>query len=658
MNKSNDNIINLSNTIKMLSACAVEKAKSGHPGTPVGASELMAVLFAKHVNINPNNPSWDNRDRFILSAGHACAMLYSILHLFGYKKFDLESIKNLRQLHYITSGHPEFDIEAGIEVTTGPLGEGVSMAVGMAIAERVLNSRFSDISNHYTYVFVGDGCLMEGVSYEALSLAGNLNLNKLIIIYDNNNITIDGELSLSSSENIALRMEAMGFYVQNIDGHDLEAIDQAILSAKKSTKPSFIIAKTLIAHKAGEKEGKEISHGSPLGKDSIQALKENINWTYADFEIPENVKIFCATVVSNNVEKNKKWDDLLSNSSQKLAYESFIKQKFSDDLQQKLQNLADETLLNKPNIATRVASGKVLEIITSAVVGLIGGSADLSSSNNTIHKNSNIITKDNYNGNYIHYGVREHAMAAIMNGISCYSRGFIPYGGTFLVFSDFMRPAIRLSALMERQVIYVFTHDNISLGADGPTHQPIEHIESLRLIPNTALLRPCDMIETIECYNIALSKTTMPTIMVLGRANVPTLRGAFNSNNNLSAKGGYIFKEHKDAIVNLIASGSDLHLVVAAADMLEYENIYCNIISMPYLSAFAQQEKSYKDAVLGNRKTIVIGTSTLRDYKELLGNNPIIYGINSFGKSGSPEEVMHYFGFTKEAIKAFIQNNL
>ncbi len=650
---SNSSLSNISNAIKMLSACAVEKSKSGHPGTPVGASVIMATLFSNHLKFNPNNPEYKNRDRFILSAGHACIMLYSTLHLFGYKKFDMDSIKNLRQLNHITSGHPEFEPSAGIEVTTGPLGEGISMAVGMAIGEKILNAKFPEIINHKVYSFVGDGCLMEGVAYEALSLAGHLNLNNFIVIYDKNDITIDGKLDVTNSENIAKRMESMGFYVQSINGHNFNEVDIALSNAKKSDKPSFIIARTKIAEGAGSKEGTSGSHGSPLGEEAIGALRKSICWDYADFEIPNSIYKEAQELIKNNISESELWEKELSTKNKFDEYKKYT----SLDTNANLSALAKETLENKPKIATRVASGKVLCEISKFIPSLIGGSADLSSSNNTIHKESISISKDNFDGNYIHYGIREHAMGAIMNGLSCYDNGFIPYGGTFLVFSDFVRPAIRLSALMERQVIYVFTHDNISLGADGPTHQPIEHIESLRLIPNTMVLRPADLIETIECYNIALSNKKTPTIMILGRADIPTLRNSFDENNNMSAKGGYILSEIKGAAINLISSGSDLFLLADVQDILASEGIKANLISVPFLSKFAEN-KEYKNSILGNKKNFIVGTSTMVGWKEALNIGAEIFAINSFGASGTPEQLMKHFGFTKENLANFVKSKL
>lgn len=655
----NNQIQLLANSIKILSADAVEQAKSGHPGTAVGAAEIMATLFVKHLNFNPQNPTWLNRDRFVLSAGHACIMQYATLHLLGYKHFNINAIKNLRQLNSITSGHPEIEHEAGIEVTTGPLGEGVSMAVGLAIAERNTNTKFNQIT-HHTYAFVGDGCLMEGVSYEALSLAGTLCLNKLIVIYDNNNITIDGELSVANTENIALRMQAMGFNVTTINGHDITEIDNALNNAKNSTKPSFIIAKTIIAKNAGNKQGTEASHGSPFGAENIALLRKNLNWqNQTAFEIPQDIKDLWQQVANHKIQIATTWQNAFNNSANQTLVNNHINHLTTNNLTADLQNLANTTIQDNKAVATRVASSKVLNVIKNNVNFVIGGSADLSGSNNTITPASKAISINNFSGNYIHYGVREHAMGAIMLGLASYGAGIVPYGGTFLVFSDFLRPTIRLAALMQRQVIFVFTHDNISVGGDGPTHQPIEHLASLRLIPNLEVLRPADTIETIEAYNIALANKNKPTAIILGRNPVATVRTEFNPQNNLVQKGGYVIFNNTNIAVNLISSGSEVSLMFAVKDMLlQQHNIQAQIISMPSLNLFAQQSAEYKKQVLKNNPNIVVEAGNLTGYKDVLGSNTLLYGINTFGKSGNPEDVMEHFGFTAQAITKYIISNL
>ncbi|MFL1781154.1 Transketolase [Candidatus Hepatincolaceae symbiont of Richtersius coronifer] len=719
---SDENQLSLmSNSIRMLSAEALEVAQSGHLGTPLGAADIITCLFANFLKFDPNNPTWVNRDRFVLSAGHACIMLYSTLHLLGYKKFSIDNIKNLRKLNEITSGHPEIDQEAGIEVTTGPLGQGVAMAVGIALSEKILNAKVNAVIDHYTYAFVGDGCLMEGVSYEALSLAGNLGLNKLIVIYDSNNITIDGELNLSNKENIKLRMEAFGFNVMEINGNNYQEINQVFKLAKEysinSNKPTFIIGHTKIGYRSG-KEGKAAAHGGHLGKEGIIELRKNLNWSYQPFEIPTTISQYWQEIALNKHEEYKNWESLTKNpnpcsTSQQNQWQEFlsftnapdfinkksIRENKGEDLSQEevnqnvensLSSLAFGAIANKVPMSTRAASGKVLEVLTTHLDNLIGGSADLSSSNNTINKNSVVINGKNAIGNYIHYGVREHGMAAIMNGLACYgnyqaqekdftkpdkdtpdnthqinnNKGnyVIPYGGTFLVFSDFMRPAIRLSALMERQVIYIFTHDNISLGGDGPTHQPIEHIASLRLIPNLDVIRPCDLVETIEAYQIALANKKTPTALILGRENIPHLREDFDIKINKVKLGGYILskaKEDKKIDVNLISSGSELYLAIEVAKLLNNSNFNVQVISMPCLQKYAQQKAAYKKQVLGDyRYNIVVEASHLIGWQEVLGENTIVYGIDTFGKSGSSADVLDFFGFTVEKIHQFVLNKI
>ncbi|XWO13567.1 Transketolase [Candidatus Hepatincola sp. Pdp] len=646
----------LANNIKVLSAEMVEKAESGHPGTPVGAADIIANLFANHINFNPKQGDWINRDRFILSAGHACAMLYSTLHILGYKDFTLDSLKNLRQLHAITSGHPEIDIKSGIECTTGPLGEGIAMGVGMALGESILHAKYPNIINHHTFVFAGDGCLMEGVSFEALSLAGTLTLNKLIVIYDKNNITIDGKLELANTENVTKRMEALGFNVVNLDGYNYKEMQEVFHNAKQSNKPSFIIAHTKIAHLAGSKENTANAHGSPLGQESIQALRNNLKFTEKPFSVSKAVQNFANEVVKTKIENYQTWEKKTLQDSKHQELKNFFSNKLPKAAMEELQELGNNAIKDNKAMATRVCSGKVLEVFTKYLPNLIGGSADLSGSNNTIHKTSQEISAGNYNGNYIHYGVREHAMGAVMNGLAC--SNFIPYGGTFLVFSDFMRPAIRLSALMNRQVWYVFTHDNISLGADGPTHQPIEHIESLRLIPNVQLLRPCDFIETIESYLIALKTTNKPSILILGRSNVPLLRTNFNIKENLTAKGGYILQDVNNPQLNLVSSGSELHLCVAVAKELAQEGINIKVISMPSLDIFKQQDAKYQAEVLKGHKNIVVLAGNATGWQESLGENTILYDLKTFGASGSPQDVMDYFGFNTQKITKFVKSYL
>jgi transketolase len=648
---NNSDLYKMSSCIKMLSAYAVENAKSGHPGTAIGASDIITALFANHLQITSKNPNWISRDRFVLSAGHSCIMLYSALHLLGYEKFDINSLQNLRRLNFTTSGHPEVEVE-GIEVSTGPLGEGVAMAVGLAIAERNLNTKYENISN-YTYAFVGDGCLMEGVSYEALSLAGHLKLNKLIVIYDNNDITIDGDLLVANSENMVKRMESCNFNVIAINGHDFDEINQAFTMAKKSDKPVFIFAKTKIAHLAGSKEGKESSHGSPIGLADIEILKKNLNWSNEAFDIPINYQDLWNNVKNNNYKKYLDWE-----TKSKLPDLKFYFKNALDDL----DLLAKDFIAKDVPIATRTTSGLVLEVLQKHFSNIIGGSCDLSQSNNTINKNSKVITSNTYDGNYIHYGVREHAMGAIMNGLSCYGGNIIPYGGTFLVFSDFLKPALRLSALMEKQMIYVFTHDSISVGGDGPTHQPIEHIHTLALIPNVEIFRPCDGIETIEAYQLALNDNTKkPTAMILSRANIPTLRKKWDKNDNKLKYGAYILETFgSNPKLNLISNGSELYLTKGVAKLLfDNYNISSNVISMPSITRFKNISNDIKQEILQNINfNILIEASNITGYAEHLNGKTIYKGLTTFGKSGDANEVLDNFGFTIPKLLEFVVNKL
>jgi transketolase len=657
----------MASSIRVLATDAVNKAKSGHIGTPLGAADIMVSLFANHMRINPNKPEWFNRDRFVLSVGHACTMLYSTLHFLGYKKMSLDAIKNLRQLGSITSGHPEIEHDAGVEVTTGPLGQGVSMAVGIAIAERNLSAMHKDVVNSMTYALVGDGCLMEGVSYEALSLAGNLGLSKLVVIYDKNNITIDGGVNLSSTEDVKKRMEAFGFNVLEINGHNYEEIDSAFFKAKENAKntnkPTFIVCNTIIGYGVPSKEGKSSAHGFALTEDDIKQLKDSLNWKVGVFETPEEIKNIWQQVIKNKISDYSLWEESFNKYAKKQDLLDFISFDFSKAMIKKeialdIEQLVKETIEKKPAHATRVASGKVLEVLCKHIPNFIGGSADLSGSNNTINKNSVAITNENHKGNYVYYGIREHGMAAVMNGIAAYGNGFIPYGGTFLVFSDYMRPAIRLSAIMHRQVIYVLTHDSIALGGDGPTHQPIEHIDSLRLIPNLEVIRPADLIETLETYEIALANINTPMALILGRGNVPTLRSNYDAKSNKVALGGYVLQEATNAVVNLISSGSELHIIKDAADLLAEKRINARVISMPSLNRFAKQADTYRSEVLGNLPNLVVEAKNIVGYKDILGPCTTYYGINEFGRSAESDDVLKHFGFTKEQVADFVVKNL
>ncbi|MGV3278439.1 transketolase [Rickettsiales bacterium LUAb2] len=644
----------MSSSIRVLAADAVQKSNSGHPGMPLGMADVAAVLYSHFLRFDSKDPTWINRDRLILSAGHGCMLLYSILHLTGYQKFTLEQIKNFRQFNSITSGHPEIEHDAGVEVTTGPLGHGVSNAVGMAIAEKHLNSKYKDIINHKVYAIVGDGCLMEGVSYEALALAGHLNLNNLIVIWDNNSITIDGSVDLSSSENQIARFKAIGFEVYEIDGHDYQDIYNGLLKAQSSNKPVLVAAKTKIAWGAGStKEGKNSSHGSPLGEEAINTLRQNLNWSYPPFVIPEDVKALWQETANRIKDEKVTWQDNFDKSVYKNELTDFFNKKLNSwQINQELTNLANDIISNKPSKASRVSSKDVLDKIDSLIPNLIGGCADLAASVMCKSVSAKNITKDDYSGKYINYGVREHGMGAIVNGLAAYG-GFIPYGGGFLIFSDFMRPAIRLAAIQHLQSIFVFSHDSIGVGEDGPTHQPVETLPSLRLIPNLDVLRPCDGIETIEAWNIALSNNNKPTAILLSRHNLPTVREHFDIHSNQVMLGGYVIKpsKTKEFKINLIASGSEVALALEVYEELANSNIDAQIISMPSLNKFKEQGQEYINKVLGKAElNVIIEAAIINGYSDIIKGKTLEFGVNDFGKSAKMQDIYNYFGLTKNNI--------
>ncbi len=660
--KDKKKLFNMSSAIKMLSSDALNISKAGHLGTAIGASDLATCLFANFLSCNPKNPLWFNRDRFVLSAGHAAILQYSTLHLLGYEKFTIEALQNLRKKHSITSGHPEYDPESGIEVTTGPLGQGVGMSVGLALGERILNSHFPDIIDHFTYVLVGDGCLQEGVSYEALSLAANLGLSRLIVIYDYNNITIDGKLEISSIENVKTRMLALGFNIIEIDGHNYDEINNALFKAKtdyaiNTKKPTIIISKSKIAHLVPNKEGTPKAHGGSLSQEELEGLKKNLNWTSMPFEVPENIKHDWKEISVKKIKEASNWEEKFNNNPEKQKFLEFISRDLSNEIQNKFAEIAKQTIKEKPVLATRIASSKVLETICENKKSVIGGSADLGSSNGAFHKFSKVITEISYDNNYIHYGIREHAMACCLNGLSCY--GLQPYGATFLVFSDYMRPAIRLSALMKIPSIYVFTHDNISLGGDGPTHQPIEHLSSLRLIPNLQVLRPCDTIETIEAYKLAFETKNKPTAIILGRDNVKHLREDYNKDNNKVSLGAYFITEYENPDLTLFSSGSELFLTKIVSDKLLENNIHANVVSVPNLKNFVTMNEDNKKHLINEKLNIVFEAGTmLALWANVLKHNTFLYGIEEFGLSADGEDVMNHFGFTVPKMLEFVKSKL
>ena len=638
----------MANAIRALAMDAVEQANSGHPGMPMGMADVATVLFRDFLTFNPKYPAWPARDRFVLSAGHGSMLLYALLHLTGYEGVTLEDLRNFRQLGAKTAGHPEFGHAPGIETTTGPLGQGLANAVGMALAERMTVARFGkELAGNYTYVIAGDGCLMEGISQEAISLAGHLKLNKLIVLWDDNSISIDGPTSLTVSEDTGLRFKSAGWNTAAIDGHDEAAISKAIATAQKSDRPTLIACKTTIAYGAPTKAGKSSSHGSPLGKDEIKGARETLGWGHAPFEIPAHVLQAWREAGARSAKTHEAWGQANGKLGEEMNrfFRAELRENWWDAFLAFKKTLAEK----KPNEATRKSSQEILEVLNPLIPSLIGGSADLTGSNNTLTKALKPVTASDYSGRYIYYGVREHAMAAMMNGLALYG-GFIPYGGTFLVFTDYCRPAIRLSALMNQRVIYVMTHDSIGLGEDGPTHQPVEHLASLRAIPNLCVFRPCDATETAECWAFAIEACAVPTVLVLSRQNLPALRTEYVED-NLCAKGGYVLRDAANAKVTLIATGSEVSIAVEAQKQLIDKGIAAKVVSLPSWEQFDKQPKAYRDEVLGkNTLKVAVEAASPFGWERYIGQDGIFIGMQGFGASGPAPELYKHFGITSEAI--------
>ena len=644
---------NLSNAIRFLSIDAVQKANSGHPGMPMGMADVATVLFKYYLQFNPKNPSWINRDRFILSAGHGSMLLYSLLYLTGYKKIKLDDIKNFRQLNSICAGHPEYEKDSGIETTTGPLGQGLTNSVGMAIAQEVLKKKFgSDLINNKTYVVASDGDLMEGISHEAMSLAGHLNLKNLIVFFDNNKISIDGPTSLSVSDNYKKRFESYGWSFQEINGHNYKQIFNAIKKAAKSKKPSIISCKTIIGFGSPNKSGKASSHGSPLGDDEIKLVRKKLKWKHEPFEIPEELMDSWREIGGKGEKLEEKWNNILGKKNTKIKeeYERLIKGELPVDLDKILGDEKLKFFQTKPKMATRQCSSSVINSISDALPELIGGSADLSGSNNTKTEGSKVITSKNFSGNYIHYGVREHAMAGVMNGLALYGC-LIPFGGTFLIFSDYLKPSMRLSALMKLRVIYIFSHDSIGLGEDGPTHQPIEQLEHLRAIPNLNVFRPADINETLECWEIALKSKSNPSAIALSRQKLPYV-SEHSAGENMCSKGAYVLKKTSDnADISLIASGSEVEIALEAQEKLKGLSINSKVISVPCYDLFQNQTENYKDKILGkDTLKISIEASSQSGWKSLVGKDGVTLGLSTFGKSAPYKDIYKLFNLTSDEI--------
>ncbi len=643
----------LSNAIRFLSIDAVQKANSGHPGMPMGMADVATVLFKYYLRFNPKNPNWINRDRFVLSAGHGSMLLYSLLYLTGYKSIKIEDIKNFRQLNSICAGHPEYEKGSGIETTTGPLGQGLSNAVGMTIAQEILKKRLgSDLINNKTYVIASDGDLMEGISHEAMSLAGHLSLKNLIVFFDNNKISIDGSTSLSVSDDYKKRFQSYGWSFQEINGHNYKQISNAIKKANKSKKPSIISCKTIIGFGSPNKSGKASSHGAPLGDDEIKLVRKKLGWKHSPFEIPEDLLNTWKDIGRKGEKLENEWNGILNKKNTKIKeqYERLMKNELPTTLDKILGDEKLKFFQTKPKMATRQCSSSIISSISNVLPELIGGSADLSGSNNTKTDNSKVINSKNFSGNYIHYGVREHAMAGVMNGLALYS-GLIPFGGTFLIFSDYLKPAMRLSALMKLRVIYIFSHDSIGLGEDGPTHQPIEQLEHLRAIPNLNVFRPADINETIECWEIALKSKNNPSAIALSRQKLPYV-SEHSSGESMCTKGAYVLKRTSENVdVSLIASGSEVEIALEAQEKLKMLNINSKVISIPCYDIFQNQSEEYKNEIVGKDTfKISIEASSESGWKNIVGKDGVTVGLSTFGKSAPYKDIYKLFNLTSDEI--------
>ena len=651
----------LSNAIRFLSIDAVQKANSGHPGMPMGMADVATVLFKYHLRFNSKNPNWINRDRFILSAGHGSMLLYSLLYLCGYKSITIEDLKNFRQINSICAGHPEYKKGTGIETTTGPLGQGLANSVGMAIAEEIFRKKFgSTVINNKTYVIASDGDLMEGISHEAMSLAGHLKLKNLIVFFDNNKISIDGPTSLSVSDNYKKRFESYGWNFLEINGHNEKQISKAITKASKSTKPTLISCKTIIGFGSPNKSGKASSHGSPLGDEEISLVRKKLKWNSLPFEVPREILDEWKEIGIKGEQLENKWLETINKKNSKIKSQlNRINEKLDfTGLERLIQQEKDKQFEAKPSLATRQCSMTAIEKISSFLPQLIGGSADLSGSNNTKTSNSKIINSKNFNGNYIHYGVREHGMAAIMNGLALYG-GIVPYGGTFLIFSDYCKPSIRLSALMGLKVVYIFSHDSIGLGEDGPTHQPIEQLTSLRAIPNLNVFRPADINETLECWEIALKSENTPSAIALSRQKVPYINPN-NSKGNKCEKGAYTVNiTSHESNVTLVASGTEVELALKVQERLKENNIHSKVVSMPCMELFDKQPESYQKDILEEDSLIVtIEAGNIMSWQKYIKNKGLNLGVDKFGESGPYKAVYKHFKLSEEDITSIIQKKL
>jgi transketolase len=642
LNKQNRD---LANAIRFLSIDAVEKANSGHPGMPMGMADVATILFKYYLKFNPKNPNWTNRDRFVLSAGHGSMLLYSLLYLTGYQSISLNDIKNFRQLNSICAGHPEYEKNTGIETTTGPLGQGIANAVGFALAEEILKKRFGkDIFDHKTYVVAGDGCLMEGISHEALSLAGHLKLKNLVMLFDNNSISIDGPTSLAVSDNFKKRFESYGWNYIGINGHNEKQIFKTLKKIQKAKKPTVISCKTTIGYGSPNKSGTASAHGSPLGKEEINLVRKKLKWKHEPFKIPEKILKEWREVGNKGLKEEMKWK---KNYNKK---KNVIEKTFSNKFENIFEIEKQKVIKNLETLATRKSSEKILTILTETNSNIIGGSADLSGSNNTKTNNHKIIKPGDFKGNYIHYGVREHAMCGIMNGLALHS-SLIPYGGTFLIFSDYSKPSMRLAAFMKQRVVYVMSHDSIGLGEDGPTHQPVEQLSHLRSIPNLNVFRPADTTETLECWQIALNSLNSPSVLALTRQKINPIRKEFIKENKCSFGAYELSRTNQEIGITIFASGSEVNLALEVSHKLATENIYSKVISVPCQELFEKQLTNYKEKILNETKfKISIEAGSTDCWRKYVGEKGLTFGINDFGKSAPYKEIYKHFGLTSEII--------
>jgi transketolase len=645
----------MANAIRALAMDAVQKADSGHPGMPMGMADVATVLFTRFLKFDASHPDWPDRDRFVLSAGHGSMLLYALLYLTGYPRMEVDELKRFRQLGSRTAGHPEYGHAPGIETTTGPLGQGLGNAVGMALAERLLDRRYGDeIVDHYTYCVVGDGCLMEGISEEAISLAGHLKLGRLIVLFDDNRVSIDGPTSLAVSDDQIERFRASHWHTARVDGHDPEAVALAIENAKAvSDKPSLIACRTVIGYGAPSKAGTAATHGAPLGEEEIKGAREKLGWRHQPFDVPKPVLAAWRAAGTRHRAAYEAWANAAKrlDAAGRAGLTDPIDASVEAAIVAAIAAIKSDFTREGAKLATRQSSQKVLEKLVPVVPGLIGGSADLTGSNGTLTKLHSVVKPGDFAGNYIHYGVREHAMAAAMNGLALHG-GIVPYGGTFLVFTDYCRPSIRLSALMEQRVIYVMTHDSIGLGEDGPTHQPVEHLAALRAMPNLNVMRPADAVECAECWELALRSKHTPTILALTRQSVPLLRKT-DTQENLSAKGAYVLIEPKGKRdVTLVGTGSEVTLAVEAAKALEGEGIKAAVVSMPCWELFEGQDESYRNAVLGSAPRAGVEAASEFGWSKWLGPNGTFIGMHRFGASAPAQDLYKHFGITADAVAA------